>query len=167
MEEIYKQLAQRNGWDYSLSDGRPYFMKNGKYATPDETTTDEDKELLANIISEGSIEMAQLIILCWNNGIIISGPCSGIREYHDKQPFSLHFSFKASKDFIDPLYASLQGIFPKFNHMYREDYGLIRYDIDYPLEGKELTQAESNQIFSVIKAQVQIELDILKNAKLS
>ena len=42
MEEIYKQLAQRNGWDYSLSDGRPYFMKNGKYATPDETTTEED-----------------------------------------------------------------------------------------------------------------------------
>ena len=167
MEEIYKQLAQRNGWDYSLSDGRPYFMKNGKYATPDETTTEEDKELLANIISEGSIEMAQLIILCWNNGIIISGPCSGIREYHDKQPFSLHFSFKAEKDFIDPLYASLRNTFPTFNHLYREDHDLIRYDIDYPLEGKELTTAESDQIFSVIKAQVQIELDILKNANLS
>ena len=30
MEEEYKQLAQRNGWNYSLIEDRPYFMKNGK-----------------------------------------------------------------------------------------------------------------------------------------
>ena len=165
MEEIYLQLAKRNGWSYSVGDGRPYFMKNGKYAIPDETTTEEDKELLSSIISEGSSEMAQLILLCWNNEITISGPCSGIREFHNKQPFSLHFSFKASKDLIDPLFANMREIFPRFNHMYREDNGFIRYDIDYPLEGKELTVAESNEIFSIIKEQLQIELDHSKKQK--
>lgn len=165
MEEIYLQLAKRNGWSYSVGDGRPYFMKNGEYAIPDETTTEEDKELLSSIISEGSSEMAQLILLCWNNEIIISGPCSGIREFHNKQPFSLHFSFKASKDLIDPLFANMREIFPRFNHMYREDNGFIRYDIDYPLEGKELTVAESNEIFFIIKEQLQIELDHSKKQK--
>lgn len=59
MEEIYSQLANRNGWSYSLIDGRPYFIKDGKYTVPDETTTEEDKEILANILSEGSKEMAR------------------------------------------------------------------------------------------------------------
>ena len=165
MEELYLQLANRNGWSYSVSDGRPYFMKNGKYAIPDETTTEEDKELLANVISEGSSEMAQLILLCWNNGIIISGPCSGIRECHDKPPFSLHFSFKASKDLIDPLFANVRETFPTFKHMYREDKGLIRYDIDYFLEGKELTVTDSDEIFSAIKNQLQLTLDNSKTKK--
>ncbi len=165
MEEIYRELAKRNGWSYSVSDGRPYFMKNGKYAIPDETTTEEDKELLANIVSEGSIEMAQLILLCWNNGIIISGPCSGIREFHENSPFSLHFSFKASKDLINPLIACLQETFPEFKHMYREENGLIRYDIDYPLKGKELTVAESDEIFSIIKEQLHMGLDNLKGQR--
>ena len=161
MNEVYKELADRNGWSYSDSDGRPYFMKDGNYAIPDETTSDEDKEILANIISEGSSEMAQLILLCWDNGIIISGPCSGIREFHKDPPHSLHFSFKASKDLIDPIYADIQETFPTFDHLYRQDNGLIRYDIDYPLKGKELTVTESNEIFSVIKGQVQVELDNL------
>ena len=165
MEEIYLQLAQRNGWSYSLSDGRPYFMKNGNYAIPDETTTEEDKELLANIISEGSKEMAQLILICWNNGIIISGPCSGIREFHNNPPFSLHFSFKASRDLIDPLFVNIREIFPTFNHMYREDNDLIRYDIDYPLKEKELTAIEADNVFSIIKEQLQMELDNFKNKK--
>ena len=165
MEEIYLQLAKRNGWSYSVVDGRPYFMKNGEYAIPDETTTEEDKELLSSIISEGSSEMAQLILLCWNNEITISGPCSGIREFHNKQPFSLHFSFKASKDLIDPLFENMRELFPRFNHMYREDNGFVRYDIDYPLEGKELTVSESNEIFSIIKEQLQIELDNSKKQK--
>ena len=165
MEELYIELARRNGWSYSVSDGRPYFMKDGKYAIPDETTTEEDKELLANIISEGSLEMAQLILLCWNNGIVISGPCSGIREFHNKPPFSLHFSFKASKDLIDPLFANMQETFPSFNHMYREDNGLIRYDIDYPLMGKELTVNESDEIFSIIRGQLQMKLDNIKSKK--
>ena len=165
MEEIYLQLAQRNGWSYSLSDGRPYFMKNGNYAIPDETTTEEDKELLANIISEGSKEMAQLILICWNNGIIISGPCSGIREFHNNPPFSLHFSFKASRDLIDPLFVNIREIFPTFNHLYREDNDLIRYDIDYPLKEKELTAIEADNVFSIIKEQLQMELDNFKNKK--
>ena len=158
MEDAYLELAQRNGWNYSNSDGRPYFMKDGNYAIPDETTSEEDKDILANIISEGSIEMAELIKLCWNNNIKISGPCSGIREYHDKPPFSLHFSFMAEKVLIDPLYESLQNIFPAFNHLYRESNGMIRYDIDYYLNGKELTVDESNEIFFIIKKQLQFEL---------
>ncbi len=165
MEEVYIQLAERNGWSYSSIDGKPYFMKDGKYAIPDETTTEEDKKLLASIISEGSSEMAQLIELCWDNGIIISGPCSGIREFHDDPPFALHFSFKASKDIIDPLYSKLQDEFPTFDHMYRETNDLVRYDIDYFLEGKELTTEESDEIFSVIKDQLQLQLNNSKNKK--
>ena len=165
IEELYLNLAKRNGWTYSSIDGRPYFMKDGKYAMPDETTTDEDKKLLASILSEGSPEMAELILLCWNNGIIISGPCSGIRKFHNKPPFSLHFSFKSSRDIIDPLYTDLQAIFPMFKHMYREDNNIIRYDIDYPLGEKELTVAESDEIFFILKSQLQVELDNLKNKK--
>lgn len=165
MEELYLQLAERNGWSYSFDGGRPYFMKDGKYAIPDETTTEEDKELLASVISEGSLEMAQLILLCWNNGIIISGPCSGIREFHNKPPFSLHFSFKASKDLIDPLFAILRETFPSFNHIYRKDNDLIRYDIDFPLNGMELTVDKSNEIFSIIRGQLQIVLDNSKEKK--
>lgn len=162
MEEVYSQLASRNGWDYSLNNGKPYFMKNGKYAVPDETTSEEDKELLASIISEGSSEMAQLILLCWNNGIIISGPCSGIREFHDEAPIYLHFSFKAPKDIIDPLFMNLKETFPSFNHFYREERDLVRYDINYMLKDKELTVDESNEIFSIIKNQLQLEFDDIK-----
>ena len=165
MEEAYKKLAERNGWSYSISDNRPYFMKDGKYAVPDETTSKEDKELLAIIISEGSSEMAQLIQICWDNGIDISGPCSGIRKFHDKPPFSLHFSFKGKKDIIDQLYHSLQSIFPSFNHMYREENGLIRYDIDYPLNGIELSVQQSDEIFSIIRNQLQKELNDNKAKK--
>lgn len=157
--EAYKQLAERNGWSYSLSDNRPYFMKDGKYAIPDETTSKEDKELLATIISEGSKEMAQLILLCWDNGITISGPCSGIRDFHVEKTFSLHFSFESSKDIIDPIYKDLQEVFPTFNHMYRQkDNNIVRYDIDYILGEKELTTDESDKIFSTIKEQLEIEL---------
>ena len=173
MEELYLKLAERNGWSYSLNHGRPYFMKNGDYAIPDETTTEEDKELLANIISEGSSEMAQLILICWDNGIVISGPCSGIREFHNEPPFYLHFSFKAKKEFIDSLYNNLKNIFPEFNHG-TDEYsnringiynGLVRYDISYILHGKELTTEESDAIFSIIKGQLQTELDNSKSKK--
>lgn len=162
MDEVFRKLAERNGWSYSMSYNRPYFMKNGGYAIPDETTSEEDKELLANIISEGSTEMAQLIQLCWDNGIIISGPCSGIREFHDKPPVYLHFSFKTRKELIDPLYKNLQNIFPTFSHLYsedREDKNMVRYDISYSLDGKELSVTESDEIFSTIKNQLQFELE--------
>lgn len=159
MEEVYRKLAERNGWSYSVSDNRPYFMKDGKYVIPDETTSEEDKELLASIISEGSKEMAQLIQLCWDNGIIISGPCSGIREFHDKPPISLHFSFTGKKDIIDSLYNSLKIEFPDFNHMYREVNGMMRYDINYFLNGKELTTKESDMIYSIIKNQLQMKIN--------
>jgi hypothetical protein len=165
MDEEFRKLAERNGWSYSLIDNRPYFMNNGKYAVPDETTSEEDKELLANIISEGSQELAQLIKLCWNNGIVISGPCSGIREFHDNPPFALHFGFKAQKDIIEPLYNSLQVLLPELNHMCREEKDLIRYDITYPLIGDELSIEQSNEIFSIIKNQLQIELDNLITKK--
>ena len=54
MEEEYKALAERNNWNYVVEDGRPYFMKkDGGYAIPDENTTEEDKEMLAEAIAEG------------------------------------------------------------------------------------------------------------------
>ena len=173
MEEKYRELAERNGWSYSLSGGRPYFMKNGNYAIPDENTSEEDKQLLAYIISEGSNEMAQLIQICWDNGIIISGPCSGIREFHNEPPVYLHFSFKAQKELIDSLYNNLKTKFPEFDHNTDEYYkringdynGLVRYDISYNLRGKELTTVKSDEIFSIIKNQLQMELDNSKSKK--
>ncbi len=158
MDELYRSLAERNGWSYSVTDNRPYFMKDGKYAVPDETTSNEDKELLANIISEGSTEMEQLILLCWNNGVNISGPCSGISEFHNKPPHSLHFTFNGNKDLIEPLYQKLLITFPNFKHLCREQNNTIRYDIDYPLNGIELTTEQSNQIFSIIKEEFELEI---------
>ncbi len=158
MDEVYRKLAERNGWSYSVSGNRPYFMKNGKYAVPDETTSEEDKEMLARIISEGSTEMAQLILLCWDNGITISGPCSGIREFHTDPPYSLHFSFTGRKDLIESLHHRLLIRFPSFNHLYREGEDTTRYDINYPLNGIELTTEQSNQIFSIIKEEFELEI---------
>ena len=158
MDELYRNLAERNGWSYSVTDNRPYFMKDGKYAVPDGTTSDEDKELLANIISEGSTEMEQLILLCWDNGVNISGPCSGIKEFHNKPPHSLHFTFNGNNDLIEPLYQKLLITFPNFKHLCREQNNTIRYDIDYPLNGIELTTEQSNQIFSIIKEEFELEI---------
>ena len=160
--ELFQQLADRNGWRFVMEEGRPYFMKmEGGYAVPDEKTSEEDKELLANIIAEGSIEMQNLILNCWRNNINISGPCSGIREFHENLPFALHFSFKAQKDIIEPLYNSLQTELSALNHMYREENDLIRYDITYPLNGNGLSTQQSNEIFSIIKNQLQTVLDNL------
>ena len=109
--------------------------------------------------------MAQLIQICWDNRIIISHPCSEIKEYHDKPPFEPHFSITTSKDIITSLYKKLQVIFPTFRHMCREKGNLIRYDISYPLNSNELSTHESNEIFSVINNQLQIELDYLNTYK--
>ena len=159
MDDIYKSLAERNNWSYTTDDGRPYFMKDGKYAVPDEKTSEEDKKLLANIISEGSSEMEELILLCWDNGITISGPCSGIREFHSNPPYMLHFSFTGRKDLIGSLYQRLLIVFPNFNHLYRENDDNMRYDINYPLNGIELTTEQSNQIFSTIKEELKLEIE--------
>lgn len=156
MEEFFLQLSERNDWSYSVVDGRPYFMKNGKYAVPDEKTSEEDKEMLAKIISEGSEEMAQLILLCWNNGITISGPCSGIKEFHNNPPHSLHFSFNGEKELIEPLHQRLSTLFPNFTHLCRNQNDTLRYDIDYPLNGMGLTTEQSNQIFSIIKEEFEL-----------
>ena len=61
---IYKELAVRNGWDFSMDMeyNRPYFMQNGNYAIPTSNTTQEDKELLASIISEGSDKLKTIIL---------------------------------------------------------------------------------------------------------
>jgi hypothetical protein len=164
MEEIYKALALRNGWTYVIQDERPYFMKNGNYATPDETTSDEDKELLATIMSEGSDEMKNLIIICWNNGIKISGPCSGIKEFHNKQPFALHFSMIGSKDLINQLYSRIEELFPDFSLRKSEKNNELRFDINYFLNGKELMKTESDLIFREIRKVLE---DILITQKQS
>ena len=166
MENVYEELAQRNKWEYNLQDGRPYFLKDGKYAVPDENTTIEDKELLANILSEGSDEMAKLILDCWDNNIGISGPCSGIEEFHNEHPFALHFTFIAPKKLIKPLYDSIRTVFPDFDYMYREQNNEVRYDINYMLEGKILTKEQSNEIFSVIREQLEAQLNNNKTKQL-
>ena len=131
-DQIYRKLAERNGWVYSVIDGRPYFMKDGKYATPTEETSTKDKMLLASAISEGSSAMARLILTCWNNGIKIAGPCSGIRSEHAEQPKALHFGFTG-----EPI-----------------------YDFNYFLDGKELTTDEANIIFEVMSFKLQTLLEI-------
>ena len=153
-------LAKRNSWDYSFSDGRPYFMKNGQYATPTTKTSYSDKEMLAEIISEGSKEMKKLILTCWENNIKISGPCSGIKEFHDKPPYYLHFTFIGQIDLIASILENLKEIFtqttanqnnPYYSHMMRENSNdEYRYDFSYILNGKELTKEEAEFIFSKI-----------------
>ncbi len=148
MEE-YEELAKRNGWIYSMSDGRPYFMKDGDYASPDETTSKEDKDFLAEIISEGSNEMKKTILMCWENGITISGPCSGITDYHKgKDVVYVHFSFAGEKEKITELYQKLQVPFPDFHHSLSERKGLTRYDFVYQTEP--LALEESNGIFEIV-----------------
>ena len=151
--EMYKQLAERNGWDFSMDTeyNRPYFQKNGDYAVPDEKTTPEDRVLLASIIAEGSVQLRKIALMCWENGIRITGPCSGIKEFHDRMPFTLHLGIKAPIEIIDPLHKRLSELLPNLNYMIREDKDdLIRYDIDLPLNNKALTKDQSEQIFGVI-----------------
>ncbi len=162
----YRALAQRNGWDYSYGqeDNRPYFMKDGKYAVPDENTSVEDKRLLANAISEGSREMARLILTCWNNGIKIVGPCSGIRSEHKKQPTCLHFGFIGNSELVSKIYETIANTFPSYSHLYRElSSEESRYDLNYYLNGKELTKDEADTIFEVINLKLPIILENMES----
>ena len=161
---IYEELAQRNNWDYSILDNRPYFMKNGDYATPDENTSDNDKLLLAKIISEGSDEMVNLILKCWDNNIKISGPCSGIKEFHDNPPYRVHFAFISSENIIKPLYEDLKSLFPNCYHLYRDNnVEKIRYDFDYGFGNKELTKEEVDGIFKLINEHLDLVLQAKQN----
>ena len=157
--ELYKALADRNGWDFSISDNRPYFMKNGNYAIPNENTSLEDKELLASIIAECSNKLKDIILKCWNNNIIVSGPCSGIKEFHESNPISLHIGIMGPEEIIYYMQQTMQSIFPEFNHMVRESKGLIRYDMSYFLQGKELTTEQSDTIFGTFDEQLNILLN--------
>ena len=163
----YEELAKRNGWKFFVQDNRPYFYsQEGGYAIPDKNTSLSDKELLANIIAEGSDEMEKLIIKCWDNDIKISGPCSGIREFHENPPMYLHFAFIGPVEIIEPLHVEIESAFPNFNDYYRDPIdGIVRYDVSYILEGKELTKEESNAIFKVISEKLDIILDMYKEVK--
>lgn len=161
--KIYEELAKRNGWDFSMSNGLPYFMENGRYAIPDGHTTNEDKELLATIISEGSDELKKIILMCWDNGIKISGPCSGIKEFHAKDPYYLHMGLIANNEIVFPLYESLKNIFPDMVHLCRDQYevnhgpdlikieGVSRYDFSLPLKNRTLSKEEAEEVFRIIK----------------
>ena len=157
-------LAERNKWDFSNSD-RPYFMKDGNYAIPDETTSQEDKELLADIISEGSEELAKAMLISWDNGLIPAGPCSGIREYHNEVPRALHFGVKGPSDIILPLSEKLTNDLPEYHHLCREAGDMLRYDLDYFLNGKELTKEESNAIFKKVVESLNETLGIQNENK--
>ncbi len=156
----YVELANRNGWDYSFDGERPYFMQNGQYAIPNENTTEEDKILLAQTIAEGSDEMVKLILKCWENGIKISGPCSGITEFHSKKPYALHFTFIGDSELISKIYEEILAVFPNFNHLYRNNpsNNQDRYDINYVLPENGLTKAESDLIFLTINNQLDMVL---------
>ncbi len=162
------ELAERNNWNFSMDieDNRPYFMKDGKYAAPDETTTKEDKELLAGIISEGSDELKKAILICWENNLKIAGPCSGIKEEHKNQPHSVHFGVMGPEDMIMPLCENLKAKLPDYDHMYRENTNnTARYDFDYFLKGKNLSKEESNTIFKVIVSSLEDTLGIHDDKK--
>lgn len=155
MEEIYKKLAERNGWSYSVSDGRPYFMKNGDYAIPDESTSEEDKDLLATIISEGSMEMKTLVLTCWNNNIKIGGPCSGILEFHKKNPVCLHFAMMAQQDIILPLSERLKKDYPGYNVLYRKGEERDRVDVNYSMGDRAITTIYADYIFKSIRKELE------------
>ena len=164
-EEIYKALAERNGWDFSMNNNRPYFMKDGKYATPSENTSDDDKALLANIISEGSENLRDIILTCWKNGISISGPCSGIRSEHKEPPFALHFGITATKDITEQLYQGLQEELPNCNHSLRgKEATTPRYDLSLFLSSNEieLTKDQSEEIFAVVLSRLNNVLEAKK-----
>lgn len=161
--EIYKSLAERNNWKFSMEDdNRPYFMKDDKYAMPDEFTSEDDKLLLATIISEGSDEMVRLILNCWENGIEIAGPCSGISEFHERQPIRIHFGIITTKEIIIPLYEELERIMPDYYHLVRIENGKFRYDFNHVLR-EELSQEESNQIFRIINDNLNNILKLQNN----
>ena len=162
----WEELAKRNNWNLSVSDGRPYFMKDGNYVTPSSTTSQQDKEELATIISEESSELARLIVACWDNGFKISGPCSGITDAHTNAPFYLHFAVIAPAAIAEDLHSELSGCFPNFSHMLRgSENDEIRYDISYHFKnGKGLTVIESNAIFSVMNEKLELVLDKKKKA---
>ena len=161
-------LAERNNWDFSMDteNNRPYFMKNGDYVTPDETTSKEDKELLAGIISEGSDELKKAILICWDNNLKIAGPCSGIKEEHKNKPHSAHFGVVGPEDMIMPLCENLKVKLPDYNHMYRENMDkTARYDFSYFLNGKDLSKEESEVIFKVIVSSLEETLGIHNDKK--
>lgn len=155
MEKIYQALAERNGWNYCDIDGRPYFMKDGRYATPDEHTSEEDKELLSTIISEGSMEMKTLIEMCWNHNIKIGGPCSGIKEFHMKNPVCLHFAMIGNQKVLLPLYKRIDDDYPGFDVDYRREETGDRLDIAFSLKDKELTTKQSDVLFELIRKELE------------
>lgn len=163
--EQYKQLAERNGWTFILDEvsHRPYFMKDGDYAVPDELTTEEDKDLLATIIAEGSEQLKRIILMCWKNNIQVTGPCSGIREAHDYPPFSLHLGIVAPSEITTPLHSKLYERFPEFNYLSRAKGEKVRYDIHYFLSNIELTKEQSEQIFEHIANELEKVIEEAKN----
>ena len=160
MDEItmYQNLAKRNNWNFGITNDRPYFMKDGEYAKPDKTTSDEDKKLLAEIISEGSDEMAKLIIKCWDNNISISGPCSGIKAFHKNETYGPHFAFLTDNSTLKKLDTNLKNEFPDFYFLLRDQ----RLDFNYFTGDKELTKEEADQIFKKINEILEKTLEIEK-----
>ena len=157
MEEVYIELSKRNNWKYFVQDNRPYFYsQEGGYAVPDDKVSIEDKELLASIIAEGSEELAKIAVTCWNNNILISGPCSGIDEYHqDKDNVILHVSFIGPMEIIKPLYDRIKAIYPLYisDDLRLVKNGLTRIDIGYSV-GKGITHEEANEIFRNIRREL-------------
>ena len=123
----YEELAKRNGWDFYF-DERPYFLKDGKYATPDETTSLEDKEMLAKIIAEGSTELESIILLSWENALKVGGPCSGIREAHKNTPIYLHCAIIGDSERLNYLYEMIYPLYPDFVRLTPGNGGEIRFD---------------------------------------
>ena len=73
MNEVFRELAERNGWSYSISENRPYFMKNGNYAIPDETTSEEDKEQALKFLKDNNMETTMLVYtLLLRNTILLT-----------------------------------------------------------------------------------------------
>ncbi len=185
-KKMYEELALRNGWRFSIDNNRPYFMGDDGYAVPTESTTLEDKRMLAEAIAEGSDEMVELILLCWENGINIAGPCSGIREAHDENnpPYYLHFTFIAKKEVLEPLYAAIEEAFPLgdgekfpyFSCLLREkssleNDGLFRLDFSYSLGPvghveNYLNKEQADAIFAELKKRLESVLEEIRNKNL-
>ena len=166
--KIYKNLAERNNWDFSIGeDNKPYFMKDNNLSIPDEFTSEDDKLLLASIISEGSEELLKLILNCWENNIEIAGPCSGIKEFHAKEPVIMRFGISSTPETVLSLYEELARIMPDSYHLVKIEDGKIKYVFNHLLRENTLTKDESNQVFKIINDTLNYILRMQKQIVLS
>ena len=71
-------------------------------------------------------DLLKLILNCWENNIEIAGPCSGIKEFHTKEPVIMRFGISSTPDTVLSLYEELARIMPDSYHLVKIEDGKIK-----------------------------------------